>query len=289
MRSLLRMCAVLGALALGLAALVIGFPPRAPQIGGVAGAPGGEPIAGPIDRGDSIGTWKPDPGLRFQVQLGGDVEGTLGATVYDLDPYGTPAQTVAELRSTGAKTMCHLDVGVADPTVPDAGRFAADLLGAVVADGRGHAGRWLDIRAWDRIAPILTDRLRLCRTKGFQAVDADHGDGYTHATGFPLTAGDQLAFDRNVAALAHRLRLAVGVRTTVALALRLRPSVDFAITQGCVDAGTCPDYLAFIDADKEVFDLEPATPARVCALARAYGFAASRVAAAPDAPAIPCD
>src|SRR5690348_4425170 len=101
MRSLFRLVAVLGVLALAFAIFAVGFPPRAAEIAGVAGAPGGAPIVGPVGHGDSIGTWKPEPDLRFQVQLGGEIARALGANVYDLDPFTTSTQTVAELRAGG--------------------------------------------------------------------------------------------------------------------------------------------------------------------------------------------
>lgn len=84
---------------------------------------------------------------------------------------------------------------------------------------------------------MFRDRLDLCRAKGFQAVDADFGDGYAHPTGFRLTETDQLTFDRRVTALAHEAGLAVGIRTTALVAARLEPSVDFAVTADCLRPG----------------------------------------------------
>ena len=43
--------------------------------------------------------------------------------------------------------------------------------------------RWLDVRQIERLAPILTDRLELCRDKGFDAVEPDNLDGYDNETG----------------------------------------------------------------------------------------------------------
>ena len=39
--------------------------------------------------------------------------------------------------------------------------------------------------------------------EGVRRVEADNVDGYTQDSGFPLTADDQLRFNRAVAALAH--------------------------------------------------------------------------------------
>jgi len=38
----------------------------------------------------------------------------------------------------------------------------------------------------------------LCKSKGFDSVDADNVDGYTNTTGFPLTAADQLAYNASL-------------------------------------------------------------------------------------------
>ncbi len=122
---------------------------------------------------------------------------------------------------------------------------------------------------------MFRDRLDLCRAKGFQAVDADFGDGYAHPTGFRLTETDQLTFDRRVTALAHEAGLAVGIRTTALVAARLEPSVDFAVTADCFAAGSCVSLLSYVAAGKAVFDVEASAPDDVCPLARAYGITAS--------------
>lgn len=290
----LRPFAWLGALALVALAIVTGCHPNAVSFSGAAeltdpstsgrhsasalassrSEPGRATRAPTSTAGHSA--WAPRTGLRWQVQLVGAVVDNLGANVYDLDPYATPTQTVADLRADGSRTMCHLDVGVADAGVPDAPRLGGRLLGAPVTDADSSVrGRWLDIRRWDRIAPVLSDRLELCRAKGFQAVDADFGDGYVHATGFPLTESDQLTFDRRVAALAHRGGLAVGVRTTAAVAAALQPSVDFAVVADCFGAGDCPSLLSYVAAGKAVFDVEAASSGNVCSLAQTYGITAS--------------
>ena len=49
--------------------------------------------------------------------------------------------------------------------------------------------------------------------KGCDAVDPDNVNGYENETGFPLTAEDQLTFNRWLFDEVHRLRVAVGLRT----------------------------------------------------------------------------
>jgi hypothetical protein len=290
----LRPFAWLGALALVALAIVTGCHPNAVSVSGAADltdpstssrhpasalassqAESGQATRAPISN-PGHNAWAPRASLRWQVQLVGSVMDNLGANVYDLDPYVTATQTIADLRAHGSQTICHLDVGVADAELPDAPRLGGRLLGAPVAAADGSVrGRWLDIRQWARIAPVLSDRLELCRAKGFQAVDADFGDGYAHATGFPLTESDQLTFDRRVAVLAHQGGLAVGVRTTAAVAASLQPSVDFAVVADCFGAGDCSSLLSYVAAGKAVFDVEASTSGDVCPLARTYGITAS--------------
>ncbi len=236
------------------------------------------------------GDWAPGPTLTWQIQLTGTFDDTVSASVYDLDPYATPAQTIDDLRAHDTHVMCHVDIGVADPTLPDAARLTGPILGASAtsrasdryrpagsptAGTAATAGWWLDIREWSRIEPVLADRLKLCVDKGFDGVDADGGYGYVNTTGFALTPSVQVAYDKRVVALAHRLGLAIGVRSTPSLAGALERYVDFAVASGCFEAGACLPYFDYVRQGKAVFVVETAG-VPFCALAHAYGFAAIR-------------
>lgn len=223
--------------------------------------------------------WAPRAGLRWQIQLSGPVDTAGPANVYDLDPYGTSAQTVATLRARGRQTMCHLDVGVTDPGLPDAGRIPASVIGAAAGGGR----RYVDVRAWSTLEPVLTDRLLLCRDKGFQAVDADGTDVAPGASGFRVTAADEELFGRRVADLAHSVGLRVSVRAAPGIAAAIEPYTDFNVVGGCFANHGCAEYFAFIRAGKAVFDVETERQPSFCPLARAYGFAAIRKRTAFDA------
>lgn len=90
-----------------------------------------------------------------------------------LDPFTTAAGEVAALQAMEASVACQLRVDVWEPDLPDAARFPPSALGALTGAAPGE--RRLDPRAWPEIAPVLSDRLRLCRDKGFDAVDL-HGE-----------------------------------------------------------------------------------------------------------------
>ena len=52
-------------------------------------------------------------------------------------------------------------------------------------------------------------RFAMCARKGFDAVEPDNMDGFENPTGFPITAAQQLTYDRWVARAVHRLGMAV--------------------------------------------------------------------------------
>jgi hypothetical protein len=231
--------------------------------------------------------FRPEPKTRWQIQLSGAFDASVSANVYDLDPYTTDQATVTSIIAAGHRAICHLDAGAADMTLPDAASVPVELLGA--PDGTDR--RWLDIRRWDVLRPVLSARLELCRAKRFQGVDADETYGYANPTGFDLTSADQLTFDRRVADLARSYGLAAGVRTLPDMAGRVEPFADFTVVDGCFTSPQCVNFFAFIEADKAVYDVETGEtdPRRVCTLARVYGYAAIRKTDGPrDAPVVSC-
>ncbi|WP_167666474.1 endo alpha-1,4 polygalactosaminidase [Micromonospora narathiwatensis] len=209
---------------------------------------------------------------QWQWQLTGQVDVTVDADVYLLDPVRTTSAETAALRARDRRLVCQIRVGTYASTDPDASRFPADALGAAVAGRPGS--QWLDVRRWDALEPVLADRFRLCRGKGFGAVAVDDADGYRHRTGFPLDFDDQLRFNRRLAALARRLDLSPGLVDDVPQVAALAPDFDFAVNQECVRRRECAKLLPFADADKPVFHVEyTGDPTAFCVTTVGYGFA----------------
>lgn len=209
---------------------------------------------------------------QWQWQLSGPLDVTVEADVFLLDPVRTTSTETAALRSRDRRLICQVRVGSYAITDPDADRFPADVRGAPVAGRAGN--RWLDVRRWDVVSPVLADRFRLCRGKGFGAVALDDADGYLHRSGFPLGFDDQLLFNRRVATLARSLDLSPGLVDDVPQVAALAPDFDFAVNQECIRRRECAKLLPFVDADKPVFHVEyTAAPATFCVTTVGYGFA----------------
>ncbi|MET7421568.1 endo alpha-1,4 polygalactosaminidase [Dactylosporangium sp. NPDC005555] len=198
--------------------------------------------------------WKPLPGATWQMQFTGRLDTSIVADVYDIDGADSTKAQVTQLHAAGRKVLCYVDAGSWENWRADAARFPAAVRGKALDGWAGE--RWLDIRRWDTLRPILADRFATCKAKGFDAVDPDNMDGYANATGFPLTAADQLLFNRRVADLAHSLGLAVGLKNDLEQITELKPSFDFAVNESCVQWKECSMLSPFVAAAKPVFHVE---------------------------------
>lgn len=219
-----------------------------PPTPGAPGPAGALPAsAGPL--------WLPSPGLTWQWQLAGlPVDLDVEAQVFDLDLFETPVQVIESLHARGARVICYLSAGSWEDWRPDASDFPPEVIGRAYAGWPGE--RWLDVRQVERLAPILQARLELCRDKGFDAVEPDNIDGYDNRTGFPITADDQLAFNRWLAEQSHELGLSIGLKNDPDQAPELVANFDWALTEDCFDQGWCSEMQPFLDAGKAVLVAE---------------------------------
>jgi hypothetical protein len=200
------------------------------------------------------GWWKPAAGATWQMQFTGALDTFVAADVYDIDGADSTKTQVAKLHAAGRKVLCYVNAGAWENWRADAARFPAAVRGKAMDGWAGE--RWLDVRRWDALRPILADRFATCKAKGFDAVDPDNMDGYTNASGFPLTAADQLLFNRRVADLAHSFGLAVGLKNDLEQITELHRSFDFAVNESCVQWKECTMLKPFVAAGKPVFHVE---------------------------------
>jgi hypothetical protein len=230
--------------------------------------------------------WHPASVTSWQIQLTGTVDTTLDVQMFDLDLFDVDAGVVASLHQKGAKVICHTSAGSFEDWRSDAASFPASVLG----NPHGSAGeRWLDIRATDLLGPIMKARLDSCRSKGFDGVDLDNVDGYTNATGFPLTAADQLAYNRFLAREAHARGLSVGLANDVSQTLDLLNDFDWIFDEQCFEYDECNLLQPFVDAGKAVFHVElNLETSAFCPQANALNFNSMKKNPSFDAARWPC-
>lgn len=263
---LLRPLAVLLGLALLLASCTSG--------GGGGGGPDRDRDRDLSDGAPLDERWMPRPGLAWQWQLSGDLDTSVDVPVYDIDGFDHSAETVAELHRAGRRVICYVSAGAWEDFRPDAREFPDELLG----EGNGWPGeRWLDIRRTDVLEPLMAARVEMCREKGFDAVEPDNVDGYRNVTGFPLTAADQLRYNRLIARLAHARGMSVGLKNDLDQVRELVAEFDFAVNEQCAQYDECGLLTPFVAAGKAVFHVEYDLPARrFCPEARKLGFSSMR-------------
>jgi hypothetical protein len=218
--------------------------------------------------------WQPKPTTAsWQFQLQGKINTSIDAPVYEVDGFNVKKSTVKKLHSLGRKVICYIDVGSWENYRPDAGKFPKSVI------GRRYEGypneRWLDIRRFHKFAGPIKSRIRMCARKGFDGLEPDNINGWENPTGFPLTARDQLRFNRWIARVAHRNGLAVGLKNDGRQARKLVRSFDFAVVEQCFQYNECGQFRPFIRRKKAVFSVEYERPNRTfCGRAKKLRFSA---------------
>jgi hypothetical protein len=188
-----------------------------------------------------------------------------------VDLFDNVAGTVAALHAAGHKVVCYVSAGSFEDWRPDAAQFPASVKGNPLDGWPGE--QWLDVRQWDVLKPLIEARMDLCVSKGFDGIELDNVDGYSNDTGFPLTASDQLTFNRALATSAHARGLSVGLKNDLDQVGDLVTNFDWALNEECFTYGECDLLRPFIAAGKAVLNVEyTLTPDQFCPQAKTMGF-----------------
>lgn len=197
--------------------------------------------------------WPPPVGTSWHIQLNGIPSDTTIADVYVVDLFDTPQTFIDALHAGGRHAICYFNAGAWEDWRTDAAQFPQHVLGKSLSGWPGE--RWLDVRA-PEVSLRLGLRLDLAVQKHCDGVDPDNIDGFTNDTGFPLTAEDQLVFNRFIADEAHRRGLAVGLKNDLTQIPDLIGSFDWALNEECFAYAECDRLTPFIAAQKPVFSIE---------------------------------
>jgi hypothetical protein len=198
--------------------------------------------------------WKPGLTTSWQIQYSGTIDTGLDVQVYNLDGFETSAATVKALHARGIRVMCYFSAGSWENWRPDAAKFPVSVRGKALDGWPGE--NWLDIRQRSVLLPLMKARMELCKTKGFDGLDPDNVNGYENDSGFPLSAADQLAYNRALATAAHARGLAIGLKNDIDQIPSLVSAFDWELNEQCFEYQECDKLLPFIQAGKPVFNIE---------------------------------
>lgn len=196
--------------------------------------------------------WSPAPLTTWQWQLNGAIDQNVNAQMFDIDLFDNTAATISALHAKGKAVICYFSTQYEDWR-PDASSFSSAVLGKNLDDWAGE--KWVDIRS-SVVRNIFTARLDIAVSKGCDGVEPDNVDSYSISSGFPLTAADQLNFNRFMATEAHKRGLSIGLKNDVDQAAALLPSFDWALNEECNQYSECGGYSVFTNAGKAVFNAE---------------------------------
>ena len=222
----------------------------------------------------AAGWWHPPAHPTWYWQLDGTVNNGEPVEIYDIDGFENSAAEVALLHAEDRRMICYIDVGTAEDFRPDFDEFPKSVLGK----SNGWPGEhWLDIRQLSILEPIMTARFRMCREKGFDAVEPDNMEGYANKSGFRLTAHEQLTYDDWIAEEVHSLGMAVFQKNDSEQTPEQEPLFDGAITEECNQFKECGDYAPYLAAGKPVLNAEyKLKTSKFCAADEAAGIMGAR-------------
>ncbi len=184
----------------------------------------------------------PTVATTWQWQLHGNINTSYTVSVYDIDLFEAPTGTISALKTSGKKVICYFSAGSSENWRPDYGTFDSRAIGQPLKSWAGE--NWLDIRS-QNVLDIMLKRLDLAVTKGCDGVEPDNMDGYSNSSGFPLSATDQLAFNRRIANEAHTRGLTVALKNDGAQAASLVAYFDLSLNEQCHEFNECSQLSVF--------------------------------------------
>ncbi|MCJ7715110.1 MAG: endo alpha-1,4 polygalactosaminidase [Anaerolineales bacterium] len=209
--------------------------------------------------------------ISWQIQYSGDIDPDLNVEVYNLDLFDTSTDLINNLHQNRVYVQCYFSAGSFEDWRPDAPDYPPNTLGNDLEGWPGE--KWLDIRRLDLLGPILEGRLDLAVKKGCDGVDPDNLDGFDNKTSFPLSAEDQLAFNKFLSQAAHSRGLSIGLKNDLNQAADLVSYFDWIINEECFFYQECSLLSSFLEADKPVFVIEyELSPEEFCPQANQLGF-----------------
>jgi hypothetical protein len=247
------------------------------------------------------------PDARWQYQLEGQVDVDICAApalggpdcvrpavidfdLYREEPGDAPndepnVAAVRALHARGGYAICYVDAGSAETFRPDYPifrrwhrRHGRSLLGKPFS-ARFPDEYWANIggrRQRAFLLRMMERRTAKCARAGFDGIEYDVVNAWSEGretTGWRISAGDQLAYNRALARIAHAHGLAVGLKNDGEQIDELVGRFDFAINEECFSYRECAPLRAFVEAGKPVYTVEyELAPSRFCARARRLGF-----------------
>ncbi|KAG9234424.1 glycoside hydrolase superfamily [Amylocarpus encephaloides] len=198
--------------------------------------------------------WQPSAGASWQIVLQQPLHSfTPNVSIFDIDLFENNASIITQLHAMNAKVICYFSAGSYESFRPDTKDFNPLDYGNELKGWPGE--KWLDLRS-PNVRAIMKKRLKLAAELGCDGVDPDNVDGFVNDSGFPLTRQTALDFLNFLAAEAHALKLAIGLKNAGDIVKDTTSLLQWVVNEQCVAFGECALFRPFIDEGKPVFHIE---------------------------------
>ena len=139
------------------------------------------PTLSPPPSGNST-SWQPAVNSTWQIvlkepiKISAENKTTIpDVEIFDIDLFTNSNDTIKLLHNLGKKVICYFSGGSYEPYRPDSSQFQSQDMGKSL-DGWDDE-KWINIRS-DSVRSIMSERIKLAKEKGCDAVDPDNVDGY---------------------------------------------------------------------------------------------------------------
>ncbi len=201
----------------------------------------------------------PERGVTFSIVLDGDLPQQLQGEVVDLDAFETDTEEIAALHAKGKKVFAYISVGSWEEYREDSDRFPKEIV------GKNYPGwpdeKFLDIRAIDKLAPLMQKRFDMIARKGFDGIEPDNIDIYTedsdgnNGTGFHISLADAKKYADFLIEEAHKRHLSIGQKNAPELTEAYGDLFDWAILEDPFYEKYASVFKIYTEHDKAVFAL----------------------------------
>ncbi|OLV18237.1 ring canal kelch-like protein [Deinococcus marmoris] len=203
--------------------------------------------------------WQIGASTDSAIKVAADVK------LIDLDGFTVSAAKVAELKRQGLYTVCYIDAGSYEPGRPDSARYPDYLK--IQQDPDWPAEYFLDVtdvfKPNSVLASILIDRMKMCKSKGFDALEPDNLQNDENVRGGRITTQQQIDFNGWIADQAHGQGLAVFQKNGPdKILLRDRTGkmmvdkFDGILNEECQQFGECGPLAEYVKRGKLALNVE---------------------------------
>ncbi len=209
---------------------------------------------------ENLNYYIPKPLTSYNIVLGEDkIPDSYDAEIVELDSVDAPKKLIDELFKKGKKVFAYVSVGSWENYRDDKDDFPKDIIGKTYPGWEDE--KFLNIKAIDKLKPIMKKRFDDIYKKGFIGVEADNLDIYTadigkNGTGFHISLKDTKKYADFLIKLSHDRNLSIGQKNAPEFTEAYGDLFDWALLEDAFHEGFADKFEIYTKNKKAVFAIE---------------------------------